>query len=325
MHKRFVSLSMVSFVVLLVVCLDTAQAQRSSNRQIAEPVQESHVLSAQESGALLAKAASLYDFGIGDLEGFTCVVHPDWRITYSASHNGVASAPNDPDILLLNSVKIEIHAEIEGESKVEWNVPTDAAKPLDDNSMSLLDALHQRTEQMLTTVLAQWSGLADGDTLLDISDGIEIVRTGEGYSLNFGKGIGSRHAFLDNHLVLKRYTMAGTDGTSIKTLPKFASTHDGLLVSSYVAYIDRPDSAPGDLQEMHVDVEYRTVDTFHLPSRFKLASGKGPIEFDVHLDGCKTIRKQNKPGEGIRAQHEGMRPGLAGVDTPLFAALYPFD
>jgi hypothetical protein len=321
MRKRFVSLSMILFVALLIVSLDAARAQKSSARQIAEPVQQPRVLSARESGDLLAKVASLYYFGISDLKGFTCAVHPDWQAVYKASHNGAANAPNDPDIRLLNSVTVTMSKQIEGAATVEWNAPTDAAKPLDENSIKLLDGLHEQLEFILGSLLSQWEPFVNGETIVDISNGIEITQTENGYSLRFGEGIGARTTLLDKKLVIQRFAQAASDGTSVKSLPKFTSTHDGLLVSSFISYIDRPDAGPGDLQKMQVDVEYRTVDGFHLPSRLRLTDQEFVGGFQIDMDGCKVIRNQNEPGDGVKAQREEMLPGHVGVDTPLSASL----
>lgn len=321
MHKRFVSLSIIFFVGLLVVRLDTAQAQKPSARQSAEPVQPPHVLSAKESEVLLSKAANLYYFGISDLKSYTCSVHPDWQAVYKASHNGAASAPDDPNIRLLNSVMIVVNKQIEGAATVDWNIPTDAAKSLDENSASLLDAQHEQMEFILGSILGQWESFVNGETLLDISNGVEITQTGEGYSLRFGEGVGARTTILNKQLIIQRYAQAASDGTSIKSLPKFTSTHDGLLVSSFISYIDRPDAGPGDLQKMQIDVEYKTVDGFRLPAQLKMIDQNFVKGFDINMDGCKVIRKQSEPGDGTRAQREEARPELAGADTPLSASL----
>jgi hypothetical protein len=321
MHKRFISISMMVLLAFFAVCLGTAQTQKSSARQIAKPVQKPRILSAQESGDILTKTADLYYFDISDLERFSCAVHPDWQAVYKASHNGTASAPDDPIIRLLNSVVIVLNKQVGGDTTVEWNVPTDATKPLDENSFKLLDAQHGQLEFILRSVLSQWEPFVDGETIMDISNGVEITQTEEGYSLRFGEGVGARSTFLDKRLVIQRYAQAGSDGTSVKSLPKFNSTKNGLLVSSFVSYIDRPDAGPGDLQKMQVDVEYRTVDGFHLPSRLKLTDQNFVKGFEINFDGCKVIRKQNEPGGGVKAQREEMRPGQAEADTCFSASL----
>lgn len=163
--------------------------------------------------------------------------------------------------------------------------------------------------------------LKSSETLLDISKGVEITQTDEGYSLRFGEGVGARNTILNKQLIIQRYAQAASDGTSIKSVPKFTSTQDGLLVSSFVSYIDRPDAGPGDLQKMQIDVEYRTVDGFRLPARLKMTDQSFVKGFDINMDGCKVIRKQSLPEDGIKAQREGMRPGQAGVDAPLSTSL----
>jgi hypothetical protein len=69
--------------------------------------------------------------------------------------------------------------------------------------------------------------LKSSETLLDISKGVEITQTDEGYSLRFGEGVGARNTILNKQLIIQRYAQAASDGTSIKSVPKFTSTQDG--------------------------------------------------------------------------------------------------
>jgi hypothetical protein len=310
-------------VALFAVCLGTAQAQKSSSHQITKPAKKPRVLSAEESGDLLAKAGDLYYLGISDLDSYSCAVHPDWQAVYKASHNGAASAPDDPDIRLLNSVTIVLNKRVGGdEAIIEWSVPTDAENPLDKSSVKFLNAQHEQFEYILNSVLSQWESYVNGEALLDISNGMEITQTDEGYSLRFGTGAGAKHTILNKQLVIQRFTLAGTDGTSIKSLPKFVSTDDGLLVSSFVSYTDRPDASPGDLQKMQIDVEYRTVDGFQLPARFKIIDKNFVKGFDIHLDGCKVIHGQNEGGGGVKAKREEIHPGhLSAESTETYQGL----
>jgi hypothetical protein len=126
----------------------------------------------------------------------------------------------------------------------------------------------------------------------------------------FGEGGGARNTFLDKQLIIHRFAQAGSDGTSIKTLPKFTSTKKGLLVSTIISFIDRPEARPGDLQKMRVDVEYQTIDDFYLPSHLKLTDQEFVEGFNLRMDGCKIMLKQSNPRGGVKAQlDEERRPG----------------
>jgi hypothetical protein len=45
--------------------------------------------------------------------------------------------------------------------------------------------------------------LKSSETLLDISKGVEITQTDEGYSLRFGEGVGARNTILNKQLIIQ--------------------------------------------------------------------------------------------------------------------------
>ena len=110
-----------------------------------------------ENKEWLAKTAKLYSSSArAGLTGFDCTIHPDWRALFASASDGDAVAENDPRILLLNGVKITMHARMKGGSAIEWLANSSADKPLDQNSTDLLDAMHRTVEQTLEGFLQFW-------------------------------------------------------------------------------------------------------------------------------------------------------------------------
>ena len=123
--------------------------------------------------ALLAKAAKLYySTDKTGLARFDCAVHADWRTVFLDAGNGAPVAEDDPRVLLLNSVKVTLHARMKGGSGIDWNPPAHPAKPLDQDSIELLDKMQAGTAQMLQGFMQFWPPFVDGSVVPDSSEGL---------------------------------------------------------------------------------------------------------------------------------------------------------
>jgi hypothetical protein len=242
--------------------------------------------------ALLASIARLYySTTQAGLDGFDCAVHPEWREVLSASTKGAAVAATDPRVVLLNAVKITLHARFKTDSSVDWVQPANPAKPLDQLSLALLERMHPATEQTLQGFLQFWTPFVDGSTVPASSEGLQIVKTALGYTLRAQQNESSVTEQFDNRLLLVRFDVE-KNGAALDFAPAYASTDRGLLVSGFIAHIQPQGATPEQSQQMNANIQYQTVDGFPVPSKLSIeVVGTGVLGFT--FDGCSAIRSSN--------------------------------
>jgi hypothetical protein len=238
----------------------------------------------EANGAMLIKARGLYySSSKAGLKGFDCAVHPDWKALMESAAPG-AKIDDNPAVALLNSVKITLHGRLDGGSSLDWDAPSDPAKPVDQASADMLDKMHQGTERSLTGFMQFWSPFVDGSVIPATPDGIEFTNDAKGHTLHADQGGTSLTEVLDNDLVMQQFNVV-MGGAKINFSPRYKTTDQGLLVNAFHGHIEPPSSTP--VQEMEVGVDYQTIGGFPIPSRIGMeVSGTGKFEFA--LDGCKV-------------------------------------
>ena len=240
--------------------------------------------------ALLAKAAALYySTSREGLSGFDCAVHPDWLGLFASASAG-SVAINDPRVVLLNSVAIALHARMKGGSTLDWTPPAPTNKPLDQDSISLLDGMHKASEQTLQGFLQFWTPFVDGSVVPANSQGLEMAPTADGgYRLHAQETGTDVVEVLDSGLILRRFNVK-MNGQRIDFTPTYSPTEKGLLVIRFLAHILADGAPPAQAQEMRVEVEYRTVDGFSIPSKLSMeVVGTGIFNFS--FEGCTVTRE----------------------------------
>jgi hypothetical protein len=243
--------------------------------------------------ALLAKAAKLYySSDKTGLARFDCAVHADWHAVFLDAGNGAPVADDDPRVLLLNSVKVTLHARMKGGSGIDWVPPAHPAKPLDQDSIDLLDKMQAGTAQMLQGFMQFWPPFVDGSVVPDSSEGLEVTSTDKGgYKMHAEGGGTSLTEVFSNDMVLEQFNVA-MGGMTIDFSPAYKPTEKGLLVQSFQARILPAGTPPEQAQLMHVALEYHTVDGFPIPARLNMEV-VGTGKFNFLLDGCRV----NPPAE----------------------------
>jgi hypothetical protein len=78
-----------------------------------------------------------------------------------------------------------------------------------------------------------------------------------------------------------------TGGKLIDIAPSFDSADDIFLVNKFVARTGSATLPASDQKEMNVEMEYRTVDGFPIPSRLNMEVG-GTGTFNFKLDSCRA-------------------------------------
>ncbi|HXR40028.1 MAG TPA: hypothetical protein VN776_13080 [Terracidiphilus sp.] len=237
------------------------------------------------NAAFLAKASQLYySTAKAGLKAFDCAVHPDWRTAVLSAAPGTTVADDDPDILLLKTVKITLHGRLAGGSTLDWNPAAIPAKPLDRQSTDLLDHMHSAADRTLTGFMQFWSPFVDGSVIPATPDGLQITHDAKGHTIHADQEGTSLTEILDNDLVMQQFNVV-MGGAKINFSPRYKPTGQSLLVNAFQARIQGPSDPPEQAEQMHVEVDYQTIAGFPIPSRISMEV-VGQSKFDATLDGC---------------------------------------
>jgi hypothetical protein len=240
-----------------------------------------------DDDATLARAAKLYySTKSTGLTGFDCTVHPDWMTLIQSSRAQGTVTESSEDVALLKSVAISLRARMNGSSALEWVQPSNASKPLDQASAEMLDEMHKGIEETLLGFMQFWTPFVDGSVVPPNSTGIEIRRSSSGLILLIKQSDAVVMEVFSNELVLKEFKVV-TGGKMIDLKPSYDSTDDGLLVSRFVAQIGPASTSAAEVKEMDVEIYYRTVGDFPIPSRLNV-NVVGTGTFNFKLDNCRV-------------------------------------
>jgi hypothetical protein len=237
------------------------------------------------NSAFLASAGKIYYSSITTgLTAFDCAVHPDWRTMMLSAKPGSATADDDPRILALKTAKITLHGRLTGSSTLDWNLPADPAKPLDQDTTEQIDSMHKASERTLLGFMQFWSPFVDGSVIPSTIDGLQITKTEKGHTIHADEGGAEMTEVLDNQMVMQQFKVA-VGGAKIDFSPRYKPTDQGLLVNGFLAKIQTPSTPADQAEEMHVEIDYQTVTGFPLPSNIDIeVVGQG--KFNFALDGC---------------------------------------
>lgn len=240
--------------------------------------------------AWLKKAGSLYySSAKAGLGGFDCEVHPDWKTLFASANAGSPVDANDARILLLESVKINLHADLRGGSTLDWT-PESAGQTLDADSTALLKQMHEVTEQTLEGFVQFWTPFVDGSVVPASADGLTITHTGNGNTIHAQDSQTALTETFSNDMLLQHFDV-DVNGISLKFQPDYKPSSQGLLVKSFRAHVQPAGVPPAEAQEMHVDIDYQTLEGFPIPSHLQMdVSDTG--KFNFVLDGCTVSRLQ---------------------------------
>ena len=292
----------VAAAALLAFSVLTAQAQapaalpgQAPSQTTSEtPGQLSDQPAAAASGsddAWLAKTGKLYySSAKAGLSGFDCAVHPDWRVLFRTASPGTAISDDDAHLALLNSVRINLHAHMQGGSTMDWSAAADPAKPLDDASTQMLTRMRDATEQTLEGFLQFWTPFIDGSVVPDSAAGLTITHSATLHTIHAEQSGVALTEIFSSDLLLEHFDV-DMKNVSIKFQPAYAPTDQGLLVKSFQAHVQPAGAAPDQAQDMHVDIAYQTLDGFPIPAHLNMQVANSGT-FSFVFDGCTVNRLQ---------------------------------
>jgi hypothetical protein len=273
-----------------------AVAQNAPSGSMAPPAAPQQSAAATTGGddAWLARTSKLYySTTRAGLNGFDCAVHPDWRALFMTASPGTEVSDDDAHVVLLKSVKINLHAHMGGGSTLDWNPDPKPGEPLDDASNQMLTRMHEATEQTLQGFMQFWTPFVDGSVVPDSSEGLTITHTDTAHTIHAEQGDTALTEIFSNDLLLQHFDV-DMKSVSIKFQPAYKPTDQGLLVKSFQAHVQPAGSAADQAQDMHVDIEYQTLDGFPIPARLSVEiANSGTMDFI--FDGC-TVSRLQKPG-----------------------------
>jgi hypothetical protein len=237
------------------------------------------------NSAFLASAGKIYySAEKTGLTAFDCAVHPDWRTMFLSAKPGSVTADDDPRILALKTTKITLHGRLAGGSTLDWNLPADPAKPIDQDTTGQIDEIHKASERTLLGFMQFWSPFLDGSVIPSTIDGLQITKTEKGHTIHADQGGTQMTEVLDNQMVMQHFNVA-VGGAKIDFSPRYKPTDQGLLVNGFLAKIQAPGAPADQAEEMHVEIDYQTVTGFPLPTTINIeVVGEG--KFNFALDGC---------------------------------------
>jgi len=295
MHKsRFAvpaRMSAATSLLALSCALVQAQTPPASATPPAPTLQPGSAASLNDT--LLAKATSLYDSTAkSGLHGFDCQVHPDWNKIMSSARKSAPAAADDAKVALLSTVKITLHAHLNGGSTLDWQLPESAEKPLDPAATSMLNKAHQGIDNTMVGVVKLWTLLVNGSVAESLgSDELNAAQTVDGYTVRSKDKRYPLALEFDRDLLLKHFITVDSAST-VDIAPTYRPSGRGLLVQSFVARIQPAGTGPAAAQEMHIGLEYQTVSAIQIPARITVEV-PNVVEMDFALDGCAVNPASN--------------------------------
>ncbi len=274
--------------LLLVLCLTlAAQAQNPpvGSDAASEPSTQSLATPVLDDDWLTGVASLYYSSARSGLDAFECSVHPDWGTLFASAQKNPAPAI-DPRVSVLNTVKITLHARMKGGSALDWMPVSNPDKPLDPESVQMLELMREATERTLEGFIQFWIPFMDGSVVPAKSAGLEIKHSAAGHTIHGVEGGTDVTRVFDNGEILQQFNMR-MGGSSIQFMPAFQTTEQGLLVNRIVVRILPAGAPPEQAQEMHVGIEYQTIRGYPIPARLSMELAKAG-RFNFVLDGCNV-------------------------------------
>lgn len=200
--------------------MDAARSRRAPPSSAASATHQAPTAPEQASGYTrandewLAQAFKLYysTKQVG-LDGVDCDVHPDRITLFTSSNQGARIADDDPHIATLKELRTALHAHLRGSSTMEGNRPLSPDKPLDAETTTMLEQLHQATEQNLQGFLQFWTPFVDRSAVPASGDGLKTTRSANDMTLHGEQNGSEVTEIFSNEMILEHFDVV-TNGMS---------------------------------------------------------------------------------------------------------------
>ncbi len=174
----------------------------------------------------LAQASKMYySSTVAGLKGFDCEARPNWQAIYSSQNGGQLSAADQAKVTLLNSVKIALHARMNGNSILDWNPP---GQQLDADQTKLLDDMHSALNQTLQGFMQFWTPFIEKQVIPGSSSGLEMASTDDGgRKMHIKTSEVELFETFDSGRILRQYNIV-MSGTKVEVTPTYSPSDHGL-------------------------------------------------------------------------------------------------
>jgi hypothetical protein len=234
---------------------------------------------------VLKKArASYYSLKSEGMAGFQCDMTPNWA-SLLADQRQADPAAIDAAIARLNQLHFSVVVDADGAAKVTHNeIAADNEKMAEG-----LKQVYSGMEQMTTGFFQTWSVFVVNPPLPDLTTEFTL-ENGAQYGLSYKDGATDVVTVMGRDFAVRSLTVTATDFVSILN-PRFAKTPKGLLMNAYDA--DYQGAGGKDKTELHVTMDYQTVQGLQVPQKLGLKGSYNgsPFQVEVAFSGC-TATKQ---------------------------------
>jgi hypothetical protein len=226
-----------------------------------------------------AQARAMYYIPSG-LTSLHCDISIDWK--YMLLHfGGKQVADDDPYLHYLNSARLSVTDDLNGETKLSWANIGSPPTGTEDAATKMRTGI----EQILRGFFQPWNAYMNGAMVPPFDDTVTVTKAGSGFRIHEVNSTGTLDEKYDSHLLLTEAHVV-SKYTDAMAYPKFANTANGRVVSVIRTTYQTP-AAP--LTDITMTIAYVPVDSFQIPSTLKANYQKaGDIRIDFSACTVKT-------------------------------------
>jgi len=228
---------------------------------------------------LSAAHAQYYTPTASGLKSFHCEASLDWKAMLSR-FSGTDITDDNPALKFLQTVHLAVSDDLRGKGELEW---TATVEPSADRH----SAMEQLREGLQTTVsgfFQSWNPYMNG-TMVPLPDStVTVTESSDGLHLSGRSKDAAFDEDYDKNMLLTTVLVA-SPSLRVLAKPTYASTEDGLLISSITSHIHQPPTAPET--EVTFRVEYTKVDSYQIPSHVVFDIRNAGV-IDLTFSACKV-------------------------------------
>lgn len=191
------------------------------------------------------------------LKSFQCLVSLDWGDLLS-HFSRLRSKDRKALLSYLNSVRLSVSDNLDGQGQLAWVETSDHPAPHDD----VADNFRRGMQGTLSGFFSSWNSFMNGRIIPPLGPEATVTQDGDRLRLHTRVDGVDVDEFFDSQLLLTRLDLVGS-GTDETTFPVYVETPDGALVSALRTTVRESTTAPAGELTLHIN--YAMVSNFRLP------------------------------------------------------------
>lgn len=221
---------------------------------------------------LTAAHALYYTPTASGLKSFHCEAAIDWKSMLTRL-SGVDIPDDNPALKYLQTVQLSVDDELRGNGSLGWTSDSEAPQ----NKANAIKQIREGLQTSVSGFFQSWNVYMNGSMVPLPDSSVTLTNSGDGVHLS-GKSAGSTFdEDFDKNMLLTQVNVLNANMKVLAT-PTYASTPDGLLVSTVTSQVSQPPTAPPAQAIFRID--YEKVEAFQIPSR---------VVFDIKNTGVIEI------------------------------------